>query len=109
MNTDTRTQRSDLFKVLVAYVVCIAAAVAALPLLPWSPLVNALVMDVIATVVIFGFSRWYGNSSLYDAYWSVMPPLLVTALSMNSIDPALLAPTAAGRRVMNWQNEVLPV
>jgi steroid 5-alpha reductase family enzyme len=77
MSNDKATQRADLLKVLVAYVVCIAAALAALPFLPWSPLVNALVMDVIATAVIFGFSRWYGNSSLYDAYWSVIPPLLV--------------------------------
>jgi steroid 5-alpha reductase family enzyme len=77
MNADSSTRRGDLIKVLVAYVVCIGVAVAALPLLPWSPLVNALVMDLIATVVIFGYSRWYGNSSLYDAYWSVIPPLLV--------------------------------
>jgi steroid 5-alpha reductase family enzyme len=29
-----------------------------------------------ATVVIFGFSRWFNNSSFYDAYWSIIPPLL---------------------------------
>jgi len=26
--------------------------------------------------VIFAFSRSYGNSSFYDAYWSVIPPLI---------------------------------
>ena len=35
-----------------------------------------LVADLIATAVIFGFSRAYRNSSVYDAYWSVIPPLL---------------------------------
>lgn len=38
---------------------------------------DALVADVIATVVVFGFSRTFGNSSFYDAYWSVIPPLLI--------------------------------
>ena len=37
---------------------------------------DALVADLLATLVVFGFSRWHGNSSFYDAYWSVVPPLL---------------------------------
>ncbi|WP_045822857.1 DUF1295 domain-containing protein [Williamsia herbipolensis] len=37
---------------------------------------DALVADVLATLVIFAFSRFYGNSSFYDAFWSVIPPLL---------------------------------
>lgn len=59
-----------------AYVVCIAAAAATLYALdvpaPW----NAFVADIVATLVIFGFSLRYRNSSFYDAYWSVIPPLL---------------------------------
>jgi steroid 5-alpha reductase family enzyme len=31
---------------------------------------------VLATMVVFAFSRIYRNSSFYDAYWSVIPPLL---------------------------------
>ncbi|MGV0626023.1 DUF1295 domain-containing protein [Mycolicibacter minnesotensis] len=38
---------------------------------------DTLIADVLATVVIFIFSRCFGNSSFYDAYWSVIPPLLV--------------------------------
>ncbi|KAA8958155.1 MAG: DUF1295 domain-containing protein [Mycobacterium sp.] len=37
---------------------------------------DSLVADLLATVVVFGFSRAYRNSSVYDAYWSVIPPLL---------------------------------
>ena len=33
--------------------------------------------DLAATVVIFGLSMMVGNSSLYDPYWSVAPPLIV--------------------------------
>ncbi len=35
-----------------------------------------LLADVIATVVVFGFSHVFKNASLYDPYWSVAPPLL---------------------------------
>lgn len=38
---------------------------------------DTLVADVLATFVVFGFSRAYRNSSFYDAYWSVIPPLLL--------------------------------
>lgn len=37
---------------------------------------DTLIADVLATLVIFGFSRGFGNSSFYDPYWSVVPPLL---------------------------------
>lgn len=40
---------------------------------------DTLIADVLATVVIFAFSRVHHNSSFYDAYWSVLPPLLVAA------------------------------
>lgn len=67
-----------LLRVTLAYLVAVAAALAWLLLGPdtgrlW---LDGLIADVIATAVIFGFSRAYRNSSFYDAYWSVIPPLL---------------------------------
>jgi steroid 5-alpha reductase family enzyme len=41
-----------------------------------SPLVTALVADLVATVVIFVAGTIADNGSLYDAYWSVAPPLI---------------------------------
>ncbi|OYN75806.1 hypothetical protein CG716_24480 [Mycolicibacterium sphagni] len=38
---------------------------------------DALIADVLATLVVFIFSRAYRNSSFYDAFWSVIPPLLL--------------------------------
>jgi steroid 5-alpha reductase family enzyme len=35
-----------------------------------------LLADLIATVIVFGFSVALRNSSLYDPYWSVAPPVL---------------------------------
>jgi len=40
-------------------------------------LLDTLIADLLTTLVIFAFSRAYGNSSFYDAYWSVIPPVLL--------------------------------
>ena len=41
------------------------------------PLWRALWADLVATLVVFGASRWHRNSSFYDAFWSVIPPVLM--------------------------------
>lgn len=38
--------------------------------------------DVAATVVIWLFGIWFSNSSIYDPYWSVAPPVILTLLSL---------------------------
>jgi len=40
------------------------------------PVAAALVADVVATLVVFAASMVVANSSLYDPYWSVAPPLI---------------------------------
>ena len=67
-----------LLLVTVAYVVAVAVAAV---WLAWGPRtgglwLDTLIADVLATLVVFAFSRAYRNSSFYDAYWSVVPPLL---------------------------------
>jgi steroid 5-alpha reductase family enzyme len=37
----------------------------------------ALIADVMATLVVYSFSVIFKNASLYDPYWSVVPPLLI--------------------------------
>jgi steroid 5-alpha reductase family enzyme len=65
--------------VTMAYVLAIAVAAA---WLVWGTStgrlwLDAFIADVLATLVVFVFSRVYCNSSFYDAYWSVIPPLLL--------------------------------
>jgi steroid 5-alpha reductase family enzyme len=40
------------------------------------PVVFVLVADIVATLVVFAFSAWYRNASVYDPYWSVIPVLI---------------------------------
>ena len=70
---------ASLARVGTAYVVALVAAAGWLAAGPstgrlW---LDTLLADVLATLVVFGFSRFYRNSSLYDAYWSVVPPAVV--------------------------------
>jgi steroid 5-alpha reductase family enzyme len=60
--------------IAVAYAAAAAAAVAFAFGIGWSdPIAVAAGADLVATLVIFGFSRIHDNSSFYDAYWSVAP------------------------------------
>ena len=77
--SNTRSKAVSLSIVTGAYVVAIAVAAA---WLVWGPSTGRLwldtfIADVLATLVVFAFSRAYRNSSFYDAYWSVIPPLLL--------------------------------
>ena len=74
-----RSKPASLLHVTAAYVVAFAVAAA---WLAWGPdtrrlWLDTLIADVLATIVIFAFSRAYRNSSFYDPYWSVIPPGIV--------------------------------
>lgn len=56
-----------------------AATLAAWLTVSWMgahPFLEVLMAGVVSTFVIFAFSMAFGNSSFYDAYWSVGPPLV---------------------------------
>lgn len=67
----------SLLWIIVAYIACCMAGFAWLHFNSGNMLINSFIADTIATVVIFGFSRVFKNSSFYDAYWSVIPPLFL--------------------------------
>jgi len=63
--------------VVAAYAVALAAAWAAASAVGVdAPLASAAAGDVAGTLAIFAFSMAFGNSSFYDPYWSVAPPLI---------------------------------
>ena len=67
---------TGLLHVTFAYLVTVGAAWATLQALGESPIWDMFWADIAATIAIFVFSRLYKNSSFYDAYWSVIPPLI---------------------------------
>lgn len=87
-------ERARLLRVVgLAYLAGLAAALATVAVLPGRhPLLVAGAADVVATLVVFGFSVAHDNSSLYDPYWSVAP-IAIAALFL-----AVAAPGASTAR-----------
>ena len=66
------------FAVVVAtYLAALAGAIATSAILGHeSPIRTVFVADCVATLVVFAASMAFANSSLYDPYWSVAPPVI---------------------------------
>ena len=49
------------------------------------PILTVAILDILATLVVFAFSVYANNSSVYDPYWSVVPPVIFTywAITVN--------------------------
>lgn len=73
------SRRASFAWVAGAYVVAFGAAALTLIFVPedWSSFWAVAVADVVATLVVFCFSRALRCSSMYDAYWSVAPIVIV--------------------------------
>jgi steroid 5-alpha reductase family enzyme len=86
---------------LVAGCYLLAGAGAAITVIVWRdhhPIAVALVADLVATLVIFALSMIVANSSLYDPYWSVIPP--VVAIAFAGVAPGGLSGGAHARQVV---------
>jgi steroid 5-alpha reductase family enzyme len=60
--------------VALAYVFALVAAIGAGLAVPSAhPLLKIALGNVVGTAVVFGFSRFFNNTSVYDPYWSVAP------------------------------------
>ncbi len=49
---------------------------------PYHFAIRLLAADAAATVLVFIFSLIFRNASVYDPYWSVQPPVIVTAFAL---------------------------
>ena len=77
-SSSAQSRLSDFAWIALAYIVALAAAWLCVSYFADSSrLLQAAYADVVATLVIFVFSRVFKNSSFYDAYWSVAPPVLM--------------------------------
>ncbi|MDX2166606.1 MAG: DUF1295 domain-containing protein [Deltaproteobacteria bacterium] len=83
----------DFLWIGAAYAVALATAAATAASGYWThPLAVAFAADLAATLAIFAFSRAFNNSSFYDAYWSVAPPIIALYFAARAL------PDASGAR-----------
>lgn len=92
----------DLIPVSIAYAVTIFGAALTLYVCQSGFLLNALWADLVGTVIIFAFGRYYKNSSFYDAYWSVIPPLLAVYWLVFHVSPDVDATRQAMVLILVW-------
>ena len=87
---------TGLLHMTLAYVVTLGVGWITLIALGQSPIWDMFWADIAATVAIFIFSRLYKNSSFYDAYWSVVPPLIALywAIEATAIEATAIEATA---------------
>lgn len=91
----------------IAYVVALFCAAISLKLWNFSPVLNALAADIVATVVIFLFSAGFKNSSFYDAYWSIAPAfLLLFWVAISPIEIHWLRLVLVSAAVMYWSTRL---
>ncbi len=75
-----KSNRSGSFLAVGAvYLLAIAVGAGVYLLCPFHFAINLLIADGAATVFVFLFSLIFGNASVYDPYWSVQPPVILTA------------------------------
>lgn len=67
--------------VTVVYILAAALGVGVYLLLPYPFWLSLLLADVAATLFVFAFSLIFRNASVYDPYWSVQPPVILTAFA----------------------------
>jgi steroid 5-alpha reductase family enzyme len=65
-------------------------------------MVQVLIADVVATIIIFAFSFAYKNSSFYDAYWSVIPMVIVGYLMSLQGDVELIRQLMLALIILLW-------
>jgi steroid 5-alpha reductase family enzyme len=75
------SKRNSIILIAAIYISAFVVIYCIFPLLAFShTIINLFIADVIATMVIFIFSMIFSNSSVYDPYWSVVPPIIAVYL-----------------------------
>ena len=77
-----RNRAASFLAVLAVYVISGAVGIAVYRLLSLDYWLSLLIADIAATVVTFIFSLLFNNSSVYDPYWSVQPPVILIAFAL---------------------------
>ena len=100
----------SLIIVLVCYIFALFCSVLFIVVFNNNTIYTLLYADIIATIIIYLASYIFKNSSIYDPYWSVIPPLLlffwiITSNKINFLNTALVSFSVmfwAIRLTYNW-------
>ena len=93
--------------VVLSYLLAVLAAWFCLPFLSgYHLMLQVLVMDIVATIVVFAFSVIFRNSSFYDPYWSVAPMVIVLFLALQPGSAELWRQGLLGLIILLWDTRL---
>ncbi|MCS6819242.1 MAG: DUF1295 domain-containing protein, partial [Chitinophagales bacterium] len=104
-------KKKSLAVVSITYLLALGVAAITVFILgeSYSPLLKGAVADIVATVFVYFSSLIFRNSSMYDPYWSVAPPVLaiywINAYDKWNVPQILMLATItfwAVRLTLNW-------
>ncbi|HOW84267.1 MAG TPA: DUF1295 domain-containing protein [Spirochaetota bacterium] len=107
------SRRASVVICAFAYIVAFGVAVAVVGLMDGAhPVLAAFAADCAATAAIFVYSLLFDNSSMYDPYWSVAPPVIALYFASESLAEGAISPLQwaaiacvfiwGGRLTWNW-------
>lgn len=70
--------------VLIVYVIAGLLGILFYNSFPGSVWLKLLLADILATVIVFVFSCIFHNASVYDPYWSVVPPVVLLYMAFQT-------------------------
>jgi len=106
-----KNRTASLLIVLAIYILAIFSGLLVIRLTPdMHPLVSMFLADVAATIIVWGFGVFFGNSSVYDPYWSIAPLvilpywIMIKADSISAVEILFLAAVFIWgiRLTLNW-------
>lgn len=77
-----QSRAASFILIAVIYVIATLLGIAVYLTLKLEWWLSLLIADAVATVATFVFSVLLGNASVYDPYWSVQPPVILTAFAV---------------------------
>ena len=83
MNSLKQNRAASFVAVTLVYVIAAVVGVVTYRALSLDWWLALLIADVAATVATFAFSLIFGNASVYDPYWSVQPPVILAAFTID--------------------------
>ena len=82
MNKLKQNRIASFIVIIIIYILAIITSIFTYKLLPFDWWLNLLLSDIAATILTFIFSLIFKNSSVYDAYWSVQPMVILIGFSI---------------------------
>ncbi len=82
MKTIKQSRIISFIIVTLVYIIATVIGVITYRSLPFEWWISLLIADTVATVATFIFSLIFKNASVYDPYWSVQPPVIVTMFAI---------------------------